>query len=500
MKFLCKICNNEFPMKSYKIHLKESHGLNDTKDYLKFIGFNNICNMCGCETSILNLTEGFKRYCKPCSSKSPEVKARRKNTNMIKFGSTTPAGNPDVIKKQRKTINERFGCHHLSLKEIQDKRKHTCFEKYGFDNAAKSKYTKDKIQNSLKDKYEEITSDIVISHNMDYYTLKCHLCNGEYETHRHLISYRKERNQIFCTSCNKLHSTNDMQLEVFNFVKDICNDEVIFNSRKIISPLELDIYIPSKKLAIEFNGLNWHSEEYVDKDYHLKKTEECEKLGIHLIHIYEDDWLYKQNIVKSRLKSILGLSERRIFARKCIINELDNKTSSEFFDKNHIQGGGPNSKYRFGLFYNNELAAVMTFGASRFEKNKIELHRFANKLGSNVIGGASKLFKHFIRQNICTEIISYADRSWSQGKLYETLGFELIGKTKPNYSYIINKHRTERFKFKKSELIKAGFDSNKTEVEIMKERKYFKIFDSGSLKYKYYRGFEYDRIRTWIDE
>lgn len=487
MKFLCKLCNNEFPMKSYKKHLYECHNM--TKEqYLLSLGFINKCNMCNCETSIKSLTEGFKKYCKTCASKSVEVKEQRKNTNLKKYGSTTPAGNPNVIRKQLSTIKERFGCHHLSLKETQDKRRITCIKKYGVDNAAKSQYSKNKIANLLKTKYEGITGDSVIKHDSDYYTLKCHICDNEYETHRHLIMYRKEYNQIFCTVCNKLHSTNTLQLEVLNFVKSVYNEEALYNSRKIISPLELDIFIPSKKIAIEFNGLSWHSEEYVDKKYHLNKTEECEKQGIHLIHIYEDDWLYKQDIVKSRLKSLLGLNERKIFARKCIIEELDNKTSSEFLEKNHLQGGGPNSKHRYGLYYENELVAVMTFGSSRFEKNKIELHRFANKLGSNVVGGASRLFKHFFNTVKPTEVISYADRSWTvnNGKsVYEQLGFKLVGKTDVNYYYIKNKKREDRFKFRKSELIKKGFDANKTEVEIMKEQKLFRIYDSGNLKFVY---------------
>ena len=181
----------------------------------------------------------------------------------------------------------------------------------------------------------------------------------------------------------------------------------------------------------------------------------------------------------------MGLSDKKVFARKTIIKELDSKTTKQFLEENHIQGGQINSKYRYGLYYKEELVACMTFGQSRFEFGKLELHRFANKLNTNVIGGASKLFKHFLKLNISKEIISYADRSWSKGKLYETLGFKLISTTKPNYSYVIDNCREQRFKFRKSELIKHGFDSSKTEVEIMNSRGYYRIFDSGSLKYQF---------------
>ena len=126
----------------------------------------------------------------------------------------------------------------------------------------------------------------------------------------------------------------------------------------------------------------------------------------------------------------------------------------------------------------------MTFGASRFEKNKIEMHRFCNKLNMSIVGGASKLFKYALKENPnWTEVVSYADRSWSMGNLYETLGFKFLHSSNPNYSYIIDGIRENRFKFRKSKLVKEGYDSSLTEVEIMNDRGYYRIFDSGSKKY-----------------
>lgn len=321
-------------------------------------------------------------------------------------------------------------------------------------------------------------------------TCKCKNCNKKYEIQLQLIRKRSAALRQICINCNPLIPIIDSskyETEIFEYLKSFCLN-IEQSNRIILNGKELDIYVPSKKIAIEFNGLYWHSDEYKDYDYHLNKTEECEKQGIHLIHIYEDDWLYKRTIVESRLKSILGFSERKIFARKCVIKELDNDTTKSFLEKNHLQGGGPNSKYRFGLFFENELVACMTFGSSRFEKNKIELHRFANKLGSNVIGGASRLFKHFLNTIKPTEVISYADRSWTMnnGKsVYEQLGFKLLNKTRPNYYYINGDYRVNRFKYRKSELVKEGFDASKSESEIMEARGYNKIYDSGNLKFIY---------------
>lgn len=252
----------------------------------------------------------------------------------------------------------------------------------------------------------------------------------------------------------------------------------------ILDGRELDIYIPEKKLAIEFDGLYWHSEVNKENNYHFIKTEECERKGIQLIHIFEDEWKYKQEIVKSRLKGLLGLNER-MFARKCDCKQISYDESKNFLDMNHIQGNCV-SKYRYGLFYNNELVSVMTFGESRFKKGEFELLRFANKLNTNVIGGASRIFKHFLREHQeIKEIISFADRRWSKGNLYEKLGFMKVEKTKPNYFYIINGVCENRINFQKHKLVAEGADPNKTEHQIMLEKGYYRIYDCGNMKFRF---------------
>jgi len=277
-----------------------------------------------------------------------------------------------------------------------------------------------------------------------------------------------------------------------NFIKESHDTEILLNNKKIISPYELDIYLPELKIAFEFNGLYWHSEINKESNYHLNKTKLCEKQGIQLIHIWEDDWLYKQEIVKSMILNKLNKTPNKIFGRKTEIKEItDNKLVREFLDNNHIQGF-VGSKVKIGLFFNNELVSLMTFGNRRVamgkkstNKNEYEMLRFCNKLNTNVIGGASKLFKYFIRNYNPIEITTYADRSISQGDLYNTLVFKFIKKTQPNYHYILDKHRLNRFEFRKDILVKNGFDLNKTEHEIMLERKIYKIYNSGNLKYKY---------------
>jgi hypothetical protein len=215
----------------------------------------------------------------------------------------------------------------------------------------------------------------------------------------------------------------------------------------------------------------------------------CEKNNIKLIHIYEDDWMFKQEIVKSRILNLLMKTPNKIMARKCKVKEItDNKLVKDFLEKNHIQGF-VGSQIKLGLYHENELISIMTFGKIRKsmgQKSKektYEMLRFCNKLNTVVIGGASKLFQFFIKNYDPVEIVSYADRSWSQGNLYKQLNFVYQYKTQPNYYYILNGIRKYRFLFRKDILVKQGYDRNKTEHEIMLERKIYRIYNSGNLKY-----------------
>ena len=293
-----------------------------------------------------------------------------------------------------------------------------------------------------------------------------------------------------CPTCKGESSVSKQELGLVEYMKSIYNGIINLNDRQLINPLELDMYLPFDNIAIEYNGLYWHSSMKINKTYHLNKTELCESKGVKLIHIFEDEWHYKQDIVKSRLKSILGLIDEKIYARKCIIKNVSFNDSKVFLETNHIQGN-VNAKYRYGLYYNDELVSLMTFGSkrknlgSKNEEDSYELLRFCNKLNTTVVGSASKLLKYFINEKHPKEIISYCDRRWSQGNMYEKLGFNLDHISQPNYFYIVNGKRENRFKYRKSELVRQGFDKNKTEESIMKERGIKKIYDCGTKVYKW---------------
>ena len=227
----------------------------------------------------------------------------------------------------------------------------------------------------------------------------------------------------------------------------------------------------------------------------MNKTLECESKGIRLIHIFEDEWLFKKDIVKSRIKNLLNKNENKIFARKCTIKVINPSESNCFLENNHIQGKD-NSSVKLGLLLNDELVSVMTFGKLRTalgNKNKIdiwEMYRFCNKINTTVIGAASKLIKYFIKTYYPKKIITYSDKRWNSGNLYTTLNFIKISNGTPNYWYYGKGNsykRHHRFSFAKHTLSKKikTFDINLTEWENMKNNGYDRIWDCGSDKFEF---------------
>ena len=416
--------------------------------------------------------------CKSCSYSN--------NANIFRKGMDK------FITESHKIHNNKFDYSLVDYKTNKDKVKIICpihgeFEqtpnshiKYGCRLCGYDKNTKDNFTDIAKEMNPEY--DYSKTNYINSYSKIKIICpiHGEFEqTPKNHLSQKQG-----CLKC----SLKDIKAEkdIFNFIINL-NINAELKNRTMLDKYELDIFIPEHNLAIEFDGLYWHSERFKKNDYHVNKTNLCKDKGIQLIHIFEDEWTYKQDIVKSRLKNILGLTSNKIFARKCQIKEVSNKDSKIFLNKNHIQGN-VNSNIRLGLYYNDELVSLITFGKTRLimngNKNSNELIRFCNKLDTTVIGGADKLLKHFIKQYKPKEIITYADKRWSIGNLYKKLGFEYIHDSNPNYSYIINNKREYRFKYRKDILVKQGYDNNKTEHQIMLERKIYRIYDCGTKKYK----------------
>ena len=292
------------------------------------------------------------------------------------------------------------------------------------------------------------------------------------------------KNKLGITEPNKRLKTKT-QTKLF---MDIPTENKILNYRKLIFPQEVDIYLPDIKLAIEYDGLMFHSQgkskysifKGVSKNYHLEKTNLVESKGAQLFHIFEGEDL---DIWTSMIKNKLGFNTK-IYARKCQVKEVSSQEARKFLEDNHLQGYA-NSKIRLGLYYNEELVSLMTFSKPRYTKNyDWELVRFCTLKGFNVVGGASKLLSSF-RSNHKGSIISYANRRWSNGDLYRRLGFKEINRTSPGYYYFKENEMIlyTRDKFQKHKLkdLLETFDERLTEEENMFENDYRKIYDCGNL-------------------
>ena len=263
----------------------------------------------------------------------------------------------------------------------------------------------------------------------------------------------------------------------------------IRNSRQIIPPQELDIYIPEKKLAIEFNGDYWHSTVFKDKYYHQQKTIACAKQGIQLIHIFEHEWLNprKQKIIKEILNKS---NNKRVYARNTVVSTVSKSELREFLDDYHLQGYCECSK-ALGLYMNNELISVMTFGTPRFHnKYEWEIIRYCSKAGINIVGGAQKLFKRFLKDENPSSILTYSDITKFTGNIYIELGFKVTEKqiTEPGYVWVKPGSKDVLSRYKTNIKNLSDFKSyGDTEDEIMYNLGYYKVYDSGNLRMEWIR-------------
>ena len=392
------------------------------------------------------------------------------------------------------------------------KAKATCLKRYGKESYSQTEEGRKKIsetmkkhkkiwdieytKNALIPKYTKICNDddleLLEFRNRFNCLVKCKKCGDIFEV-RTLGQLREANITNRCRICHPVEQTlgpTKLEIGFEDFLKEL-KVKYYKNCRRIITPQEIDYYLPEYNIGFELDGLFWHCEEQKpDLNYHLNKTEKCLEKGVRLIHIFEDEWKYKQEICKNIIKNILNKDEIRIGARKCEIKEITSKECRQFINDNHIQGF-IGFKYGIGLYYKDELISVMTFGKLRRnlgykdENDTYEILRFCTKSGYSICGGASRMLKTFIKTYKPKKIITYSDRRWSNGNVYEKIGFKFIHNTKPNYFYVIKDKRINRFAFRKNILVeKYGCSKNMTEKEFCYQNKWYRIYDCGSKLYE----------------
>lgn len=462
---ICQICNFQGEGKIFSNHLQSIHKISSIKytiDYL-YSGTQPMCENCGKETRYVAFS--FKRFCKNCSNIASSVAGKKGGKASAWNKGKTKNTDIRILKQSEKMSgknNHFFGKRHSeeSLNKIRFSKIVSDFE---FEN---------RIQSREKE-FELITnySDYSSRQNQ-YLEFKCKKCNSILK--KTLQSF--ERGSV-CNICNPA-GTSQAEKEIGQFIESL-GQKVEYNNRSILSPKEIDVYVPDMNFGIEHNGLYYHSilnGTMRNKNYYLEKKKTAKLKSVNLIHIFSDEWIHKKEICKSMITNRLGLINKKIFARKCDVREVTVKEAKVFFESNHISGYSP-SLIRFGLYLENELILCLSLRKPRQKKYKdlIEISRFASKINVNVVGGLSKLIKKaesWAKNEQFKGILTYADLRFGNGDGYLASGFKLIKETGPDYWYSDGRVRFDRFKFRAA--------NGKSEKEIALENNLFKIYGCGS--------------------
>ena len=443
-----------------------------------------------CKCSCGNTKEVFQGTLKNGMSKSCGCRGRYNTNNKFGYwtviGKSTSSdkvlcrcicGNEKEVYIQLLKNGKSMSCGCKST-EIA---KQTLIDTYGEICTTKIYESRDTWQVKVLSSEEEFKK--FLNKEFDYKPTTYELCN----------KLALQRAQMLCIihkfnaeNCVDLDShTSGVEREIRNFVESAYNGNIIYNDRKILNGLELDIYIPEKKLAIEINGVYWHSEIYKDKNYHLNKTLKCRELGIKLIHVFDYEWDIKKELIKSVINNSLG-NNTRLYARDLKAIEISTDESDRFLNKNHLQGKCT-SDIRVALVdNNNEIKMLTTFGRPRFSNSyEYEMLRMCNRLGFNVVGGASKCLRYFTNKYKPRSIVSYADSAKFIGDTYNKLGFKFVSRTPIGYKWANGREVISRYKTQKQELINKGLGiESETEADIMHRLGYFRVYDCGNEKYE----------------
>ena len=252
-----------------------------------------------------------------------------------------------------------------------------------------------------------------------------------------------------------------------------------------MTALKTDIYLPKFGISFEFDSLRWHSEEFCkDRNYHLLKTEISESKGVHLIHIFEDEWIEHHDLVLEKIRHFLGKNDSLVIgARKCTIKLIHKDDAKPFLDRYHIQGWTTSTLY-YGAFYNNNLVGVMSF--LREYDGNWNLTRFTTDSSYRIPGLANKIFKKFVTENNPIQVKTFLDRRWSHSNcnVYDRMGFKLDKTLKPDYRYVVGNKRMHKFGFRKQILHrKYGLPLSMTEKEMCNKLGFHRIWDCGLFRY-----------------
>lgn len=464
---ICQICNYESSGKDFSNHVKREHGLSSKEYTITHIynGFQPMCKNCGAETRYVAFN--FKNYCKDCSKIASKVGGKKGGQSKAWNKGLTKESDERILKSSQNMLgsnNPFWGKRH--------------------SDETRKKISQTKLLNriDLVSRVNDRAGEFILKTNLDdyysrqkqYLDFQCVECGNTCE--KTLQAF--ERGSL-CPVCYPI-SRSQFELEIADYINSL-GFESRTSDRSVIGPKELDIIVPSKKFGIEANGLYWHSElNKQDKRFHLNKTVDCLEKDYKLMHVFSDEWNFKQEICKSMISHRLDCINFKIFARKCVIRELKNQEAREFFTISHISGF-VSSRKCWGLIHNGKLIAALSIRIPRQKKymGMIEISRFACLPNHHVPGGLSKLLKvvkKYAKENSFSGIMTYADRRFGEGKGYVKVGFDYLGNTGLDYFYTDGQTRIDRFSMRAQ--------NGMSEREVAKSKGVYKVWGCGSNIYQ----------------
>jgi len=487
------------------------------------------CDYCELEFKRIkySVNSGRKIISKDCCSAKKCIVSKRKESNIIKYGVSNPSQNKEIKKKQEETLFKRHGvkvpakseiiknkmiqtniskygnASSLHGKENKIKTIETWNKKYGCDHPFSAPVIREKINKSMEEKYGKHYTQ-----TKDYLEKTKKTCIERYGKEHHSQSEstkikRRKTNQkkygfeypsqndkilkkIMLSGSKQKKIYGKTQKEIKDYLSEITG--LSFESI-IVGRKEIDIFNPINKIGIEYCGLRWHNEnspEPRDRNYHFNKYQICKAEDIRLITIFEDEWIYKKNQCKSYLRSIFGVFKQKIFARKCIIKEVNKKISNKFYLENHLFGKPNSTKVSFGIFYEDNMIGCMSLGSHHRDCSKITLNRLCFKEDIQVMGGVSKMFKRCVEwcmANKHKKIITWSDNRWSTGLVYEKIGFKLDKEMSADYSYVDLNKKYSRLSKQSQKKSNSKCPKDMTEKQWSETNNLSRIWDCGKKRW-----------------
>ncbi len=414
--------------------------------------------------------------------KVAETVTKMRSTMLERYGVENPQQSPELRKKFRATLLERYGVDNpmksdmISSKAI--KTKQSRYEPYHLAKLNYEQFKKNVIENFgvevllSKEDYTGVGS-------RPFLTFRCPQCLSTFDKR---FDYASPPRCRACYPADVSYKSNQ-ELQLLEFIKNIYPGSIISGDRSAISPYEIDIYLPEIGIGIEYCGLYWHSELSGKKswNYHHRKWKAAADRGIRLFTIFSDEWLEKRSIVENIMRAKLEQQPSSAYARNCQLSSISRDQAEEFYEHHHLLGSPVRLPINYGLIYKGDMIAVMSFIK---DEDGYELSRFASD--GRIPGAASRLLHGFIRGYNPKKIVSFSDNRYSDGHLYQTLGFKTTSIVPPMQSYVKDyQKRYHKLSLSKKKLLKMHphINTDLTEWEILKSLNYDRIWDCGKIKW-----------------